>query len=286
VVKEFHPVTRSGACVIWDGALPAVPGRKRNNTRAGGAARNVPGIPAAGDAATENALRLTSSLCHALAQRGQPCMLLRLDEHPVCVSSASRGATEYSTASYASGGGGLSSAQSSFQLRCSEVLADAAAERKAPLAEALGTQITRLPSAGDVYLVTASLSEDIAHAAGLLVRRGSRLAVALVETAATPAGQSAVYREQAKRLAMSGARVVTLRIPPAPVEDDALWRAQATESRESGARAEAQQIRSTLLQLLDEHAALQDTVSRNGLDEVNEYSQSGGEAPFALRGQP
>jgi hypothetical protein len=136
-----------------------------------------------------------------------------------------------------------------------------------------------------VYLVTASLSEDIAHAAGLLVRRGSRLAVALVETAATPAGQSAVYREQAKRLAMSGARVVTLRIPPAPVEDDALWRAQATESRESGARAEAQQIRSTLLQLLDEHAALQDTVSRNGPNEVNEYSQSDGEAPFALRGQ-
>jgi uncharacterized protein (DUF58 family) len=274
VVKEFHPITRSEAVIIWDGAGQATrAGRTRRRATKGSAAKRQ-GTPPVRDDATENSLRLTMSLCRTLAERGQPCTLLRLDKHPTCVSSQSRAATEYSMASYSGGeGAGSSSAQNSFQLRCSEVLADASADRDTPLAEALGSQLTRVDVGGDVYVVTASLSPDVAHTVSLLQRRGSRLAVGLVDTSQTStgrAGQESLrvapfsfnasrddtaraasnYGEQAHRLRAAGARVVQLRLGTNRAQDAASQDATSPEKESTGV---VYDVRTALSHLLDAH---------------------------------
>jgi uncharacterized protein (DUF58 family) len=236
VVKEFHPVTRSESVVIWDGAALAARSGGASTRKAGRRSSKGRATPPVRDYATENALRLTMSLCRTLAERGQPCTLLRLDEEPTSVSSQSRGVTEYSMASYSGGdGAGFSSGQNSFHLRCSEALADATADRATSLSEALSSHLARVDVGGDVYLVTASLSPDVGHVASLLQRRGSRLTVALVDASqihSARAGQDSPsrggfslraqaddskgkainYLEQARRLSAVGARVVQLRL--------------------------------------------------------------------------
>lgn len=283
VVKEFHPIARSEAVVIWDGAGQTTRSGGMRRRAVNNSATKARGPAPVRDDATENALRLTMSLCRTLAERGQPCTLLRLDKHPACVSSQSRAATEYSMASYSGGeGAGFSSAQNSFQLRCGEVLADAAAERDTPLAEALGSQLTRVDVGGDVYLVTASLSSDVAHTVSLLQRRGSRLAVALVDASQTFTGRAAQqtprvapfslganrddtaqaatnYREQAQRLSAVGARVVQLRL--------GTNRVQNTTSQENDSTGIVTNVRAALSHLLDEHFA-----GRGSAGSASEYS--------------
>jgi hypothetical protein len=105
------------------------------------------------DDATENALRLTMSLCRTLTERGQPCTLLRLDKHPTCVSSQSRAATEYSMASYSGGeGAGFSSTQNTFQLRCGAALADAVPDAEHTWPRRWAASWRRVNVGGHVYL--------------------------------------------------------------------------------------------------------------------------------------
>jgi hypothetical protein len=292
VVKEFHPVARSEAVVIWDGAAPAVRFGGTSARIAKNRGAEAGATPPMRDDATETALRLTMSLCRTLAERGQSCTLLRLDKEPTFVSSRSRAATEYSMASYSGGeGSGFSSAQNSFHLRCSEALADATADRATSLTEALGSQLGRVDVGGDVYLVTASLAPDVGHTASLLQRRGSRLAIALIDDSQSQTGlngqknlsrpafslrtktddaavKATNYREQTRRLGAVGARVVQLRL--------GAWKSTGSGTsrsvqRDSESTDVVHDVRAALSHMLDEHFSGRGSSGRDS----SEYSPDG-----------
>ncbi|HEX8234678.1 MAG TPA: DUF58 domain-containing protein [Abditibacteriaceae bacterium] len=283
VVKEFHPVARSEAVVIWDGAATAA--GSNGATSRSAMPRTT---PTPRDDATESALRLTMSLCRTLSERGQPCTLLRLDSQPAGISSQSRASTEFSMASYSGGeNAGVSSVQNSFQLRCSEALADATADRETSLAEALGSQLAGVDMGGDVYLVTASLSPDVGHTASLLQRRGSRLAVALVDASQVQSGRAAQetasltgftlrakrddaaakatnYAEQTRRLSAVGARVVQLRLGARRMNTSA-----QSDTQSAGV---VHDVRAALSHLLDAHFSGRGFAGR-AFSESSEYSE-------------
>jgi predicted RecA/RadA family phage recombinase len=127
--------------------------------------------------------------------------------------------------------------------------------------------LTRVDVGGDIYLVTASLSFDVVHTVPLLQRRGSRLAVALIDASQTQSGRGTQegarvapfsfganrsdgpsaatnYREQAHRLSAAGARVVQLRL--------GTNRAKGATSQEEES-ATVHDVRTALSHLLDEH---------------------------------
>ena len=269
VVKEFHPIARGEAIVIWDGV--ASPGPEDNP------ASNAGNTDIQTRASTETELSMVMSLCRSLAERGQPCTLLRLDARASCVSSQARAATEYSVTGYsASDGNSISSAHTSFQVRCCQALADAVADRESSLSEAVGAQLARLEPGGDVYVVTSSLSPEVAHLVPVLQGRGSRVAVILVEdvtlpenspfdiarratTPATATQLSLRYREQSVRLTSAGARVVMLRSVAADAAQKPSLESgpdpHSSTTEMSDALALNEELRAVLLRVLDDQSA-------------------------------
>jgi uncharacterized protein (DUF58 family) len=143
VVKEFHHHEQTQRMIIWDGAV--------GSDRGEGAASS-----------TECALRLTASLCHALSEQRRGCGFLRLDSQAIYLPApAGRGADNLG--------------------QITELLADADALRVTPLSAALGGFVRHLNAAGEVYLVTQSLSSEVMRAALLLRGYGAQVFVALVE---------------------------------------------------------------------------------------------------------
>ena len=171
VVKEFHHTVQEQVLVVWDGEggtragqTPVEEMRAAERIRENGAATS-------GFNSQEWGLRLTASLCRAFLESRRPCALLRLDAAPI---SAGLGSDSQPSAMQQSG---LSMDQ------VSEVLADTSANRTQTLGAALQPFRARR-QAGEVYLVTASLSPELARAVHLWRAEGARVAVALINGAA------------------------------------------------------------------------------------------------------
>ncbi len=152
VVREFHHREQVQRLIIWDGGESPLE-------------------------ATELSLRLTMSLCRALAERGRACGLLRLDAHPL-----------YLPAARGQNGGSLS--------LVGEALADADASRESELDAACGVFLRHLNGAGEVILVTTQAGDDVLRAAILLRSHGAQVTIAMVN-AALVGGEASLPAERA-----------------------------------------------------------------------------------------
>jgi uncharacterized protein (DUF58 family) len=167
VVKEFHHTQQTRVLVVWDGAAGFVAGERD------------------GDFNTlEWSLCLAASICRAMEERHQPCALLRLDSQPLHL-----GAGESTPRAP---NGALSNAALS-RAQVAEALAAARADRTTSLAEAMSAALPMMGHSGstraaempaELFLVTASLAPDTAHAVAGWCAAGGHVCVALLNGAA------------------------------------------------------------------------------------------------------
>ena len=169
VVKEFHHTVQEHVLVVWDGAAGTRWGELRENEAANETIwRDASGT--SGFNSEEWSLRLTASLCRALLENRRPCALLRLDDRPQDVSTRDD--------AFVSGRHDLALTMN----QVSEDLADAHCNRESVLLEALQLWTTS-SQPGEVFLVTASLSPDVARAVQRWRGQGARVVVALLSGA-------------------------------------------------------------------------------------------------------
>ena len=168
VVKEFHHRGHSRAIVAWDGPL---------------------GTDWAEGETTEWGLRLSVSLCRALAENGAPCAFARLDDRPVLVEPQG--------------------SRTAYLPALVDAMADARAQRETPLMDCAG--ILR-GGADEIFLITASLSPEVPEFAALWVGRGARVNVAIVDGASLgAASRDRRFRARRLRSGRIPAQVVRLR---------------------------------------------------------------------------
>jgi len=185
VVREFDRLARPQCLVLWDG------GR--------GWGEESESYEAFGDASPiELGLRLTASLCGALAAQNRPCALLRLDSRPAHV------ATER----------GMSRVQLT---RCLESLAGADAGRETPLPAALASRLKELESAGEIFLVSAAPHDELKDAIVMLRRLGLRVSLGVCDTAKWPR-LKARRRKGAPFWELRGAVAPSAPLAPADIE--------------------------------------------------------------------
>ena len=172
VVKEFHHTVQEQVLVVWDGAAQTRWGELRENEPS---AQSIWRDAAAtgGFNSEEWSLRVAASLCRAFLENRRSCALLRLDGEPASAGMAIGAQT--TPAQY--------SALTMDQVN--ETLADARANRESSLKAAL-QPFCAGHRASEVYLVTASLSPDVARAVSNWGSKGARIEVALINGAAFP----------------------------------------------------------------------------------------------------
>ena len=192
VVKEFHHTVQEQVLVVWDGAAQTRWGELRENERLAETIwRDT--APVGGFNSEEWGLRVAASLCRALLENRRPCALLRLDGEPYGAGLPT--GAQSSPARYSA----LTMAQ------VNETLAEARANRESSLQEAL--QPFRVGHrASEVYLVTASLSPDVARAVNRWRSEGTRVEVALINGAAFLRGTAFGHRASGQRRSTPAAR--------------------------------------------------------------------------------
>ena len=144
VVKEFERATeRAPALIVWDGAAYAQWSDGEDST-------------------IEWGLRLAASLHRAFSENGWPCGVLRLDAAPLLLTAVE--------------------GTSQNNARVLEMLA-VAALRDSSLSQAMQLFLPALPPGLDIYLITASLSPDVARVAHQLRAGEGRVTLGLINGA-------------------------------------------------------------------------------------------------------